>query len=319
MPKNTQYTLLYIFLCCFTGNFLNAQENFSLNDYQKIYQGKEAWIGNNDVLEDFFTHINYDEQPQKGQKIYFRIPVKIWVHTNDDESVTDIHEEVIQQLKALNNYHELNQTGFTFYLLEQPEIVIEEKNAKTGYYLEGPLYSMANKETDAINIHLIEKLVKPKLFGPDKTVRATYNSITNAIFLTRKGAKTTLTHEIGHFFGLLHTHENSGKGKCKQEPVSRNRKFEGCLNNGIMSESTGDNLRDTPADPGLKAYTTEECNLLIAQYDEWGDRYTPLADNLMSYTRNLDCRTSFTRMQKAVMLYSAFEMQIPEWIHQSDK
>lgn len=319
MPNKIQQIFRVLVLFFLMGSYVNAQTAFSYHNFKNIYQGKEPWIGDNDVLEDFLNHINYDEQPKKGQKLYFHIPLKFWVHTSEGESVEEIQEEVKQQLENLNNYNKLNQTGFSFYLLDEPEIVKEEKNAKTGYYLEGPLNSMTNKENDAINIHLVEKLVKPNLFGPDKTVRATYNSITNAIFLTRNGANTTLTHEIGHLFGLLHTHENSGKGKCKQEPVSRIREFEGCLQNGTMSESTGDNLRDTPADPGLKAYTTDECNLLIAQYDEWGDRYTPLADNLMAYTRNLDCRTSFTRMQKAVMLYSAFEMQKPEWLKKWDK
>lgn len=106
--------------------------------------------------------------------------------------------------------------------------------------------------------------------------------------------KSTTVHELGHYFGLYHTHE-TGNGA---ESVTRNN-ADGCWD----CEVDGDLLCDTPADPNLSstannfpscAYTgtaTDACN---------GDAYVPQINNIMSYADKA-CRTLFTSEQQARM------------------
>jgi hypothetical protein len=103
-------------------------------------------------------------------------------------------------------------------------------------------------------------------------------------------------HELGHYFGLLHTHETANGA----ENVTRNN-GDGCWN----CQTAGDLLCDTPADPDLSetandypscAYTgtgTDACN---------GDSYVPMIDNIMSYADKY-CRDVFTSEQIERMAY----------------
>lgn len=79
----------------------------------------------------------------------------------------------------------------------------------------------ANTDADAINVHIVEDY---------EGGGGVYNSFADIIVVERSVYTTlsgvsTLAHEIGHYFGLEHTHRNSDKGKCRQECVSRTREF----------------------------------------------------------------------------------------------
>ncbi|MDQ3393076.1 MAG: M43 family zinc metalloprotease, partial [Bacteroidota bacterium] len=93
------------------------------------------------------------------------------------------------------------------------------------------------------------------------------------------GNGTTLSHEMGHFFGLYHTHEE---------------KFGIELVNGNNCISAGDLICDTSADPGLQfASVNENCEYIGLVLDPTKMLYNPPVNNLMSYSRKL-CRRSFT-------------------------
>jgi hypothetical protein len=86
----------------------------------------------------------------------------------------------------------------------------------------------------------------------------------------------SLTHELGHFFGLLHTHEGGGS-----ELVDRSD----CLLNGDL-------ICDTQSDPGGDPATDLDffCNLITGARDANGDFYEPPTDNIMSYWGPCPCR-----------------------------
>lgn len=87
----------------------------------------------------------------------------------------------------------------------------------------------------------------------------------------------TISHELGHFFGLYHTFENPGE-----------------LVDGSNCTSSGDQLCDTPADP--KGTVDASCKFTGPVFkDANGDWYFPPVDNIMSYYDNCPCR--FTREQ----------------------
>ncbi len=99
----------------------------------------------------------------------------------------------------------------------------------------------------------------------------------------------TLIHELGHFYGLPHTHATTGGNKE--------------LVNGSNCDVAGDLFCDTPADPILLGKVNQNCEYTSIQFDENGDQYDPLTDNHMSYSRQT-CREQFTLEQIARMVYT---------------
>jgi len=97
---------------------------------------------------------------------------------------------------------------------------------------------------------------------------------------------STLTHELGHSFSLLHTHSSSNGEE---------------LVNGSNCSSAGDLLCDTPADPKLSSSTvSSNCEYIGTELDNQQNAYSPDPKNFMSYSRK-ECRTLFSPQQLAQM------------------
>ena len=115
---------------------------------------------------------------------------------------------------------------------------------------------------------------------PSSQSYSTKNS--NALFIStnfsmKYQAEKTIPHEMGHYFGLLHTHETY----YGNERV-----------NGSNCSSAGDQICDTPADPyeiitGVevckKKYSNGTCYWGCTNTDANGNIYNPQLDNIMSY------------------------------------
>ncbi len=100
---------------------------------------------------------------------------------------------------------------------------------------------------------------------------------------------STMSHELGHYFDLFHTHETS---------------FGAELVNGMNCMTAGDKMCSTPADPNLSGLVDAMCNYTGMGVDANGDMYTPSTINLMSYSTKA-CRTTFTAEQLAKITYTA--------------
>jgi hypothetical protein len=95
---------------------------------------------------------------------------------------------------------------------------------------------------------------------------------------------STLAHELGHYFGLMHTH-----GGSNDELVD-----------GTNCASEGDLICDTPADPGLSGLVDTACIYTGNSTDANNMFYLPPVHNIMSYSRKV-CRNEFTPMQYTVI------------------
>jgi hypothetical protein len=82
---------------------------------------------------------------------------------------------------------------------------------------------------------------------------------------------TLLTHEMGHFFTLYHTH-----GKTNNTLTDE-------LVDGSNCATAGDDVCDTPADPNLLNGGIANCAYVGGQVDIQLDTFMPLVDNIMSY------------------------------------
>jgi hypothetical protein len=107
---------------------------------------------------------------------------------------------------------------------------------------------------------------------------------------------TVLTHELGHYFTLYHTHGKIN-GVLTDEFV-----------NGSNCATAGDELCDTPADPQL-SYNNVNASCIYTgnTTDANGDTFVPDPTNVMSYSRD-ECRSALSNEQFARMddAYDAF-------------
>ncbi len=262
---------------------------------------KKPWKGANQFLYDYLKQIHYSEDKDS---IRYRVPVKFWIYQSEDGAISIADSTLKRWMQELNYYQELNHTGFRFYVCDVARI--NKKNKVTlGYYLEAPWQTLVHKDKACINVY-VAQTIKKRFIGNKYMVRGTFNTITNSVLIQYNTSTTGLSHEIGHYFGLLHPHRNYNKGKSKQESVSRTRTFAGLFKKGLICEKNGDGLADTPAEPKLSYLVNNDCEFTgTSLKDRWGDNYQSATDNIMSYPTHYRCRKHFTQGQKAVMLYSA--------------
>lgn len=107
---------------------------------------------------------------------------------------------------------------------------------------------------------------------------------------------STLAHEIGHFFGLNHTHGPSNTELTEE------------LVDGSNCNVTGDNICDTNADPQLSnSVVDSSCDYTGNLSDANNEVFVPNPLNVMSYSRKI-CRTVFSDQQYARMnaIYQIF-------------
>lgn len=98
---------------------------------------------------------------------------------------------------------------------------------------------------------------------------------------------TTLPHEMGHFFSLLHTHGPS------------NSKLTTELVDGSNCDTDGDQICDTPADPQLTYKNVDaNCTYIGTEKDAHGDTFSPDTGNMMSYAKHT-CKSHFSPQQLA--------------------
>lgn len=136
-----------------------------------------------------------------------------------------------------------------------------------------------------INIYFVPNLVKIVNGEVKNLCGYAYNFDIRARVLMDKGCSnngSTLAHELGHSFSLLHTHSTSNG-------------FEHA--NGTNCSIAGDLLCDTPADPKLSSdIVSTSCEYVGTELDNQQNPYMPDVENIMSYSRK-PCRVHFSPKQ----------------------
>ena len=293
---------LYIFLFLFSTNIYAQifQDDFCAyneNIFSKTLN-KEPWRGNNDFFTNYLQENSFSEN-----KIYYRVPLTFWLYKDNKGRTGATELDIKKNINLLNYYFISNEVGIVFYL---SEIIKINKTRRTvfGYYFEAPLVTTINRNKESINIHFVNILQKNKIRKKTLYYKGTYNNFNKSIIIVKYNTKSGLTHEMGHYFNLHHPHKNWDKGKFKQEAVNRELK-KGLFKKKYNCEINGDGLSDTPAEPVLLNNFQDDCTYTGDLTDNWGDKYRPATNNIMSYQRYKSCREIFTEQQKIVMLYTA--------------
>lgn len=138
------------------------------------------------------------------------------------------------------------------------------------------LYNLKNR----INIYYVTDITNP--IGAEGF--AGFGQIadtTKSGIVVKSVGEKTLSHEMGHYFGLSHTFET---------------KFGAELVNGSNCATAGDQICDTPADPNTAA--GGDCNFATMAKDANGQYYRPYTNNIMSYFPDACmCNPGFTHDQ----------------------
>ena len=149
-----------------------------------------------------------------------------------------------------------------------------------------------------INIYLETELQDPGTCG-FATLSGVAQMNNGSIFLKCQGGGT-LTHEMGHLFGLLHTFEGSGIE----------------LVNGDKCKTEGDIICDTPSDTFVDGDQMSEyinpnnCEFISIKRDSNNIYYQPDVGNFMSY---YPCSCGFTRGQFILMANTFLESDPKMW------
>lgn len=194
-------------------------------------------------------------------------------------------EIVLNEITLLNNY--FSRAGITFFACGSPRYI---EGGSSFSYNEGDLLNQRNHVFNTVNVYYVRQVqdnAGNDLCGyaylPGLAAQDRY-AIVSTIGGCLVGA-STLAHELGHFYGLPHTHALNG-----------GREFV----DGSNCSFAGDGFCDTPADPNLgrAGVVDNSCRYVGGERDQRGNVYKPLVSNLMSYAPPR-CSNKFSNEQLA--------------------
>lgn len=159
------------------------------------------------------------------------------------------------------------------------------------------LLSLGHHYDDRLNFYFFESLTANSISGLAGYVLGVGGGTEQAVYVSQGsqnqssiGLRSTMTHELGHFFGLYHTHGTQNLGCGTDELVD-----------GSNCTMSGDFVCDTPADPNLyyadvDGPTCDYMGTTCDATDVNGELYAPSIENVMSYSPFF-CREGFSQGQ----------------------
>ncbi len=219
----------------------------------------------------------------KNKNALYSIPIKAHIIRTSvgtgGLSISDLNE-------AIANINNIYADSFIqFYISDDINYIDNDTYCHFNKRDEKSLTNTYNVKAQ-INIYFIDNLKNTS----NKSICGYTNNNKNSDVILMKNSCVTngssLAHEIGHFFSLIHTHG-----------IGKNLTTE--LVNGENCDTDGDGICDTPADPKLSYNSIDKnCNYTEVKTDANGDIFTPDTDNIMSYSKK-SCRTHVSKQQLA--------------------
>jgi PKD repeat protein len=278
-----QTTILFLFVLVFTNTLLaqNIECGFNYTlETKKYYDSIKDEIKEleNQFLDNSFAKTN--------SSILSTIPIKAHIVRATDGSGGLSSVELDDAISTMNSIY--IDAGIEFFLCDGINYINNDDFYDYETDEENALTSV-NNVNGTINIYFTNSIVSSSsggglcgyayFPGGPETILMANSCATNG---------STLSHEMGHFFALSHTHGNSNDIGSTEELV-----------NGSNCESTGDFICDTPADPQLGTSNVDfNCQYTGFAQDINQDFYQPDPTNLMSYSRKI-CRSFFSPQQYA--------------------
>ncbi len=258
-------------------------ENFF--DTEKI--NKEGY---NYFLEEYYNKVH-----SKSSTAITNVPVKIHIVTDSDGSTNITESQILDEINEANSF--LANSFLEITVCEETNFISDNN-----LYLfdisddQGLLYS--NNQSNILNIYFVESINDGDVAGytylPGNPSQY-YDVIVMDNQATTNNISSTLIHEFGHHFNLIHTHGPTNVPGETEELV-----------NGTNCSSTGDRFCDTPADPLINSSNVSSVNCLYTgnATDALGQIYDPDTSNIMSYSP--DVCTDFFSVEQYAYMYAGY-------------
>lgn len=224
-----------------------------------------------------------------GARGFTSYPVSAFIIRRSDGTGGMDPSDFLQALDHVNTLYAPANIGF--FLCHEITFVDNDNFYDFTKLQENNLFN-ANHVNNSINLYFPNTLSTPS--GTPLCGYAYFPGWGDAAVVDRICALdgSSLAHEIGHIFGLFHTH---GLNNTQQTDE---------LVNTLNCAVGGDDLCDTPADPNIYLVVNDDCVYTGNETDSNGDPYTPDVTNIMSYAPK-HCKQSFTPQQYQKIAYVA--------------
>jgi hypothetical protein len=222
-------------------------------------------------------------QPADDKKMApLQVPYQIHLFKKSDSTSVLTLADIYSEIDTVNAFY-ANANMF-LYECAPPELIIDDSlyDFKSA---EEPILLSQHYTPSVLNLYF------PNTAKSGNTLVCGYSRYPPSVDLAIVAAGcakngSTLPHEIGHYFGLMHTHETFAGAE---------------LVDGSNCSFAGDQICDTPADPTLDYSSVSlSCIYTGTVTDGNGVPYTPDVTNIMSYSRK-ECRFYFSPLQYAVL------------------
>jgi len=212
-----------------------------------------------------------------------RVPLTIHFVRGNSASYSVNVNVLARHIKKANEV--FSEAGIEFYMCSYPNLVTEFSTYN--FYNSDGLHDRFGVP-NTLNIYYVERIEEfgTQAFAKLPDERDPSNSM---IVMDGFQDEGIFIHELGHYFGLLHTHETINGIEWV---------------NGQNCSTAGDGICDTPADPNLLNVNFFGCTFSGRLLDQNGEPYKPSTSNFMSYTKS-HCRKDFTPTQYSIMRYFA--------------
>ncbi len=328
---------LYLALLClfFFTNSLLAQERLGCNTpdafQRQLKELKESgdrlglWIdegyGSSCAHGCNNTHIPSN---CNGSATY-KVPVKFWLFADDNNTNQLVTPAIAaQHLAYVNNYYACQGIPIAFYqVADSPgSILSTDYNSFDTAAGDGDDSAVRNNtayyKNNVINIYVPKELGNAGCNGyaylPTSSTEVKYSAVMmdgvcfqNVVNVCTDPAwAVVLIHEMGHSFGLYHTHNPYEVGASPVMPTNE-------CPDGTNACTAGDFIADTNADPNYSdaCITKSGCDITgISCISPCGTPYSTTANtenNIMSYNNNIGCRLNYSTCQKTKMVDCLFQ------------
>ncbi|MTE27774.1 T9SS type A sorting domain-containing protein [Winogradskyella ouciana] len=283
MIKFTQLLLAFTLVFCFTSSTTAQSDECGFQYSQEAENYYNSIKEQVKVLEEQFMQ---EQLNSRSSTVMTSVPVKAHIIRTTAGFGGLTPTELDDAMAIMNTFYA--NAGLEFFLCEGINYINNDTYYDFETFEEDALTS-GNNVNGVINIYFANSIVSSSS-GGGLCGYAYYpggpETILMANSCTTNGS--TLSHEMGHFFGLRHTHGNSNVYNSTEELVD-----------GSNCETTGDLICDTPADPKLgNNNVNAACEFFDFAQDGNGEYYQADPLNVMSYSRKV-CRTLFSAQQYA--------------------